>query len=78
MPRKSVDAREAALILRGVVDRVDDNQQESEPEGETNYLRGVEDEMVTTDTVSATTIDEADLTISADTTGDEWGFGYAE
>lgn len=76
MPRKSVDAREAALILRGVVDRVDDNQQESEPEGETNYLRGIEDEMVATDSVSATTI--SNLTISADTTGDEWGFGHAE
>lgn len=76
MPRKSVDAREAALILRGVVDRVDDNQQESEPEGETNYLRGIEDEMVATDSVSATTI--SNLTLYADTAGDEWGFGHAE
>lgn len=76
MPRKSVDAREAALILRGVVDRVDDNQQESEPEGETNYLRGIEDEMVATDSVSATTI--SDLTLHADTSGDEWGYGHAE
>lgn len=78
MPRHPIDAREAALILRGVVGRVDDEQQKSEPEGELNYIRGVDETVVATDTTSATQIPDTDLSLYADTDGDEWGFGYAE
>ena len=78
MPRHPIDAREAALILRGVVSRVDDQQQQSEPEGELNAIRGLDETVVATDTTTATEIPETDLTLRADTDGDEWGFGYAE
>ena len=69
---EETDNRDAAAILRGIKDRVEDLEQERESQGFVNYLRQVKDTALAADTVSRTVDDSPVGRWGA--TDDTWGF----
>lgn len=71
-----VSPKDAAKILRGLDEGVTDLSQRSNQEGQLNLIASAVDEFGVDDSVSMST--DSSPTLSYDTEGDEYGFGYYE